>query len=202
MARQPAPGTRERILDVATRLFYERGVHESGLQQVIDECGCGKNLLYREFPSKDDLVVAYLERRREQWTALFDAATQPLVDDPAGQLVAIVRALAEDTIAPDFRGCPFLKINAEFPDDTHPAHRLAVEHFNTVREQLRDIAERAGAGEPDVVADRLLLIIHGLAANVAISGNEAAAVAVALAEQIVTAATPPLVATSSGATSR
>jgi AcrR family transcriptional regulator len=97
MARQAAPGTRDHILDNAGRLFRRHGVRAVGMQQIIDECGCGKNLLYREFPSKDDLVVAYLERCQDQWTEMMDDATRPYEErgDAAGQLVAMVRVAVQ-----------------------------------------------------------------------------------------------------------
>lgn len=192
MARKPAPGTHDRILDVAARLFADHGVRAVGLQQVIDECGCGKNLLYREFPSKDGLVVAYLERCRQEWTATIDRALVPLADDAAGQLVALVGAVAEQVAAPGYRGCPFLNAHGEFPDASHPAHRVAVAHRTALRAHLRDLARRAGAGDPETLADRLLLIVDGMYANGAILGADgAAADGVAFAAELVRAATRP-----------
>ncbi len=186
MPRKPAPGARDRILDVAARLFYERGVHAVGLQQVIDDYGCGKNLLYREFPSKDELVVAWLERCRQDWAAKVDRAIEPLAGDPAAQLVAIVRVAADDIAGPTFRGCALRNTHVEFPDPDHPAHRVAVEHLVALRAQLRELAERAGADDPGTLADRVMLILDGLQTNGAVLGRDGpAAAAVELAEQVV-----------------
>ena len=95
MPRRPTPDAREHILAAAARLFYDHGVHAVGLQQVIDEYGCGKNLLYREFPSKDELVVAWLERCHAEWEARIDAVSESMAGDPAGQHVAIVEDAAD-----------------------------------------------------------------------------------------------------------
>jgi AcrR family transcriptional regulator len=189
MARKPAPGTRDKILDTAARLFYEQGVHAVGVQQVIEECGCGKNLLYREFPSKDDLVVAYLQRCTREWDVAVDAVASAGTTDPAEQLVALVRIAAERASTPDFRGCPFQNIHAEFPDPDHPAHKTAEMHLANVRATLRSLAEQAGALEPNTLADRLLLIIDGIYANSALLGSRATVeTAVAFAEEVVRAA--------------
>src|SRR5256885_3148765 len=107
MARQPAAGARDRILDAASRLFLEHGVHPVGLQQIIDECGCGKNLLYTHFASKDELAVAYLRRCRREWEAIIGQAIQQAGDDPADQLIAVVRAVRRQGPDPGYRGCPF-----------------------------------------------------------------------------------------------
>jgi AcrR family transcriptional regulator len=186
MARKPAPGTHDRILDIAAQLFYEHGVHAVGLQQIIDACGCGKNLLYREFPSKDELVIAYLERRSRIWTATIEQATQPLAGDPAAQLVAIVRAAAVQVADPGYRGCPFLNTLAEFPDPSHPVHQACVAHRAAYRAQLHAFAERAQARDAGTLADRIMLIIDGLYATGATLGSAGAtATAVALAEEVV-----------------
>jgi AcrR family transcriptional regulator len=191
MARKPAPGARDCILDVAGRLFYEQGVHAVGLQQVIDEYGCGKNLLYREFPSKDDLVVAWLERSRQEWDAKLERITAGLEDDPAAQLVAIIRAAADDVAAPGFRGCSLRNTYAEFPDRDHPAHQIGLTYVNDLRAHLHDLAEQAGARDPDVLADRLMLVLDGLLLNGAVLGADGATgAAVGLAEELVRDAIP------------
>jgi AcrR family transcriptional regulator len=162
MARRPTPGARERILDRAGCLFAEHGINAVGLQQVIDECNCGKNLLYREFASKDELVVAYLERMRAQSNADIDAAIGRFAEDPARQLVAIVQTAADAASAPDYRGCPFHTATAEFRDPDHPVHQVSVEHVASVRRRLRAIAKKAGAVSPNDLADRLMLLIEGV----------------------------------------
>jgi AcrR family transcriptional regulator len=186
MPRKPAPGTRDRILDSATRLFQEHGVRAVGTQQIIDECGCGKKLLYGEFATKDELVVAYLERCQREWSAVMDEATRQYPDDPARQLVAMVDAVARQVAAADFHGCPFRTAHAQFPDDAHPAHQVALRHVKDLRARLRHLAERAGARDPRILADRLLLIIDGLYINGSMLGRRGAATAgVALAEDLV-----------------
>lgn len=192
MPRKPAPGTRDRILDTAARLFYDHGIHAVGQQQVIEECGCGKNLLYREFPSKDELVVAYLERKRQEWAATFAATIQPFAGDPAAQLVALVQEAADRVAGAGYRGCPFQNVHAEFPDPNHPANRISVEHRAEILSALRNLAEQAGAPDPQTLADRVLLIVDGVYANGALLGSQgASAAAVELAREVVRAAVGP-----------
>jgi AcrR family transcriptional regulator len=186
MARKPAPGTRDRILDNAARLFQEHGPRAVGTQQIIDECGCGKKLLYREFASKDELVVAYLERCQREWGAIMDEATDPYAGDPARQLVALVQAVADQVTAPDYPGCPFRTTHSQYPEDAHPAHKVAVRHVKDLRARLRTLARRAGARDPRALADRIMLIIDGLYINGSMLGRRGAATAaVALADELV-----------------
>lgn len=189
MARQPDPGARDCILDIASRLFTERGVHAVGLQQIIDECACGKNVLYREFGSKDELVVAFLDRCRQDWAGMIDAATEPHPDEPAAQLVGIVDVVARRSLEEGFRGCPLRNAYSEFPDPAHPAHQVIVAHYTERQAALRELARGARARDPDELADRIALIIDGLNANSPVLGkNGAAGSAVSFAREAVNAA--------------
>ncbi|MEU8310643.1 TetR/AcrR family transcriptional regulator [Actinomadura sp. NPDC048955] len=189
MPPKPDPGARERILSVASRLFQEHGPDGVGLQQIIDECGCGKKLLYREFGSKDDLVIAYLDRCWQEWDDLIKKATQPLRDDPAGQLIAIVTAVAERSAIPGFRGCPLRNSLPSFPDAGHPARLIILDYHIARREHLHDLAERTGAPDPQILADKIMLLIDGLHASGPILGQEGASeAAVAFAKEAVSAA--------------
>jgi AcrR family transcriptional regulator len=190
MARKPDPGTRDRILEVATRLFAKHGVHAVGLQQIIDESGCGKNPLYREFGNKDELVVAFLERCREDWSAIVDEAAD--TTDPAQRLIALVDAVAKRAAEDGFRGCPLRNAFAEFPDETHPAHRVIVAHYTQRRDHLRELARQARARDPGALADRIALIIDGINANGAVLGKTGALrTAVTFAEDTVRSQAQP-----------
>ncbi|MDT0309211.1 TetR/AcrR family transcriptional regulator [Streptomyces sp. DSM 44917] len=190
MARKPDPGTRDRILDAACRLFDERGVRAVGMQQIIDAGGCGKNLLYREFPSKDELVVAWLERCSQGWPQLLEEAERRAPGDPAEQLATVIGLAVEGISGPGFRGCALRNAHAEFPDPEHPAHRFVVEHYGQRRADLCALAERAGADDPEALADRLSLILDGASANGAILGPTGAApTATAFARAVIASAT-------------
>ena len=180
--RMPTTDARERILGTATRLFDRHGVHAVGLQRIIDECECGKNLLYTHFASKDDLVVAYLRRCAAGWDVLL-AGAKAAAGTPERRLVELVRAAG--TRATGSRGCPLRATLAEFPEPGHPAHRVAVDHLVRARTQLRELAAETSAPDPERLADRVLLIIDGLYADGPIFGDDAAKAAVAFAEDVV-----------------
>ncbi|MFJ6673468.1 TetR/AcrR family transcriptional regulator [Actinosynnema sp. NPDC091369] len=184
MARQPAPGTRDRILDTAARLFTAHGVRAIGMQRIIDECGCGKSLLYREFPSKDDLVIAHLARLRTSWRDQVEAVTAPLAGDPAAQLAAVAGLAADQVAAADYRGCAFRNCVTEFPD--HPVGRFAGDHLADVRAHIGDLVRQLGVPRPDELTDRIWLVVEGMYASAAHPGGERARdVGVALVVELV-----------------
>src|SRR3954469_7077118 len=98
--RSPA---RRRVLDAAGRLFYAEGIHAVGIDRVIAEAAVAKATFYHHFPSKDDLVCAYLQEQRD----LVRQATVPDGDTHVERILSVFDALGEFTCGPGFRGCAF-----------------------------------------------------------------------------------------------
>jgi AcrR family transcriptional regulator len=167
VARTPVPGTRERILGVASRLFYENGVRAVGMNRIITEAGTGKNLLYQHFPAKSDLVAAYLEGARERRARASARALEAAGDDPREQLVALVAEVATTVRLPGFRGCAFRNYLAEFPEDhggDGDGGPGAVAHDQLVqaRAAIADRVTGLDVAEPDRLVEQLWLLVDGL----------------------------------------
>ncbi|RTL70641.1 MAG: TetR/AcrR family transcriptional regulator [Pseudonocardiaceae bacterium] len=165
MARTAQAGAHDRILDAASALFYAHGVGAVGTAQVIEAAGCGKNLLYTHFPSKGDLVTAYLHRFRAAREASLAAALDAAGDDPADQLVALVREVADRVAGPSYRGCALRNFLAESPDVGGDAGAVAREYLAASRDRIATLVARLGVADPGTLADRIRLVVEGLYAG-------------------------------------
>src|SRR6516162_5528154 len=116
---------RDKVFAVAADLFYRKGIHAVGVEEIVREAGVAKISLYRNFASKDDLVVAYLEDRSAIFLREWDEAFDRYRDQPRAQLRAITTYIAERTTRDGYRGCPFINFCGEFPDASHPGRRVA-----------------------------------------------------------------------------
>jgi AcrR family transcriptional regulator len=150
---------RTRILETAARLFYAEGVHAVGIDRIIAEAGVAKATFYHHFPSKDELVRAYLQEQSRQQRATA-AALPPAA--PREMLLAIFDAVGELGREPGYRGCPFVNAAAEYPDPTHPVRQTIADHRRWFRGLLRE--QLAAAGHPDAerTADLLVALKDGL----------------------------------------
>lgn len=151
----------DKVFDVAADLFYRKGVRAVGVEEIVKRAGVAKISLYRNFPSKDNLVVAYLERRNADFWRQWDEAFARHKDDPRAQLDAIMAYLARRTTQPGYRGCPFINFCGEFPDPTHPGRRVAEANKREMRRRFLHIAEALRAPRPKQLADGLLLLVEG-----------------------------------------
>ena len=167
MARTPAAGTRERILEVAAELFYARGVRAVGMSQIIDAAGCGKNLLYSNFPSKTDLVTAYLDAEAQYREQQVQEVLASAGDDPAEQIIALTQYIAGCVAEPQFRGCAMRNYVAEFPGDDSAATQVALAFLQYTRRRIDRLARQAGFARPAKVSQRIWLIHDGLYAMAA-----------------------------------
>jgi AcrR family transcriptional regulator len=168
--------TRQRLIDTAFELFALHGFHAVGLDRILGESGLTKTTFYNHFESKDHLVREVI-RYRDTWE--IDLMRRLLREhggeEPARQLGAVFLALHGWFTSPEFRGCIFISAAAEFPSPNDPSHQAAADHQRALRNLLCDLAIRAGAHEPEVLADQMLLLIEGAIIVRHVTGNLAAA---------------------------
>ena len=154
MKTQKKTGPRERILEVADRLFYTEGVRATGTEKIMSISEVAKATFYRHFKSKDALVLAYLDRcGRAFWDYLLSPAP------PADVHEALVKL---DRLAnrPGVTGCPFLLVAAEYPDLAHPFHQRVIEHKDKQIEYFVGMLNTVSV-DRTIVATILLNIING-----------------------------------------
>lgn len=152
---------KERILQVASDLFYREGIRAVGIDRIIAESGVAKASFYRSFATKDDLVVAFLELRRQRVMDRIIEARSLYPGEPIKQLQHLFRKLGERMQEPDFRGCPFMNTAVEFPDETHPGRRMAVGSRQEGWRVILEIAREAGAKDPVKLAAQLEMLYSG-----------------------------------------
>jgi AcrR family transcriptional regulator len=155
-ARSP----QQKLFQTAARLFYQRGYRAVGVDSIASESGIGKMTLYRHYPSKDELIVAFLKQSDREFWGYFEQSTGKATGARA-KLLAFFRALQGYVTSPTCYGCPFLNMSSEYPQADHPGHRVALEHKRAVRARFRRLAEEAGARRPQALADGLLLLMDG-----------------------------------------
>lgn len=186
--RTPAGQAREKILATAFRLFYAHGLRAAGIDTIIAESGVAKATFYKYFPAKDDLILAYLEHVDGVWSGQLHAAAEAAGPEPARELVGLFDALTTACRRDGYRGCAFINAAAESPSGTR-VHERTVAHKQSILAWITELAERAGAGNPEALARSLTLILDGgLASGVLDADPAAAAAAKATAEQLVAAA--------------
>lgn len=148
---------RTRLIDSATRLFYEEGIHAVGVDRIIDEAEVTRATLYKQFGGKENLVLAYLRNEDGMLRAMFaDAGAE--VTDPAQLVDAVIEGIAADIRLRHTRGCPFINAAAEYPDADGAVRRLIDEHREWFRSTLQAVAKQAGLDEPADVAASLVLL--------------------------------------------
>lgn len=151
---------RERILRSAFRLFYAHGPRGAGVDTVIADSGVAKATLYKHFPSKDDLVLAYLDQVDGAWLGQLRSAARAAGEDPRAQLVGMFDALSSACRREGYHGCAFINTAAESVAGS-PVHARTVEHKALVRSWVTDLAARAGAAEPALLARQLTVLLDG-----------------------------------------
>jgi AcrR family transcriptional regulator len=161
-AGAPRGTGRERILEAAYPLFSRSGIRAVGVDTIVEAAGVAKMTLYRNFPSKDDLALAFLELREERWTRdWLWSEICARADEPAGRLLAIFDVFGEWFAREDFEGCAFVNILLEQDDPDDPVRRASVTHLAHIRDLLQQLARDAGIDDPDAFSRQWHILMKG-----------------------------------------
>jgi AcrR family transcriptional regulator len=152
---------RERILATASELFYREGIRAIGVDTVVERSGVSKTSLYRLFESKDALIAAFAAEQDRLFWAWWDRIEDQHAGDPRAILEALLSGIAKRITHPAYRGCPFLNLATEFPDDNHPGRVIARRNKKEMRTRLAAVLGKLGVGDPNRTASQIALIING-----------------------------------------
>jgi AcrR family transcriptional regulator len=157
-ARPSAP---KRIFETAAELFYQRGIRAVGVETIATKAASTKMGLYRAFPSKDELVAAWLRDQDTKFWQTWDEMSRKYPGDARKQLRAAFALLEKHVADPSARGCPMANAAVEITDDDHPARKVIEAHKGKLRRRLAQLCREAGAESPALLADELFLLMEG-----------------------------------------
>jgi AcrR family transcriptional regulator len=161
MSRWPArEAMQERILATADRLFNGEGIRAVGVDKIAAEIGISKRTLYNYFPSKEELVFAYLSRR--------DVPMHSSERPPVEQILTLFDWLERWFASDNFRGCPFVNAVAELGDS---AAKIAVEFKEQRRVWMRGLLEQVHVPDADALATQLAILMEGAIASALVRGD-------------------------------
>src|ERR1700757_4559246 len=171
----PPPSARERILTAAYQLFSRRGIRAVGTDEVIERAGVARATLYRHFATKDDLVLAVLQRREEVWTHdLIEEQSRARGNTAEEQLLAIFDVMHDwFQLRDGYEGCSFINVLLELGPD-HPAGRASIAHIDHVRDIVRHRALAAGLTDIEDFASSWHILMKGAIVLAAVGDLDAA----------------------------
>lgn len=186
--RRPRAEREQIVLDTAADLFYARGVHEVGMDEFVTATGLGKASVYRLYPTKIDLIAAYLQRSSDCILAAIDDIADDQRRSPGEQLRQVLDDIWAHVTSPGFRGCAFNNASIEFDDPDHPVRQISAQHRAGLLERLRRITR--DTSDPSGLAAQLACLIDGIYTNAAHLGPDGPATAgYQLAQRLVDTAT-------------
>jgi AcrR family transcriptional regulator len=153
---------RARILAAAYELFSKRGIRAVGTEEVLANAGVAKSTLYRHFPSKEQLVLAFLQRREQRWTREYvEAEARRRGSTPRERLLAIFDVFDEWFHRDDFEGCSFVNVLLEMGDLESPLGKASAAHLEYIRSVVRTLAEEAGVQDSETFAHSWHILMKG-----------------------------------------
>jgi AcrR family transcriptional regulator len=162
-----------RLLEIADELFYTDGINSVGIDRIIADAGVTKATFYKQYGSKDTLILEYVTGRDQQIRAALEELERE-APDAGSALAALVDTVVSDTARPNFRGDPFINAAAEFPNPAHPVRQAIAEHRDWFTGFLEALLRRAGHPQPGAAADEFYLLRDGAMAG-AYAGDAIAA---------------------------
>jgi AcrR family transcriptional regulator len=152
---------RDQLLETAWRLFYRDGYHATGIDRILAEADVAKMTLYKHFRSKEELILAVLEKRSERFRESVSRYLSAKKRTPEQRLPAVFDWLVDWVKGKEFRGCFFQKAMAEYQDVHDPIHQAALAHKTAFNDEIRRLVADAGLTRPLSLPDQLALLVEG-----------------------------------------
>jgi AcrR family transcriptional regulator len=172
---------RDRVFRSASELFYRKGIRAVGVETIAAEANTTKMSLYRNFPSKDELVAEWLRDHDVKFWQRWDAMSRKNPNDARKQLKAAFDLLAKHIADPKARGCPMANAAVEITETDHPARKVIETHKAKLRARLAELCARMRARDSGLLADQLFLLMEGAQVSSQIPGARVPASSVARA---------------------
>ena len=152
---------RDRILKTASELFYREGTRAVGVDLIVERSDVAKTSLYRYFPTKDNLIEAFLRSEDEDFWAHWDRVSAAHDGVPEREFFAQLEWIGNRIARPGYHGCPQINVSAEYADQNHPARKVAVAHKAELRRRLRALAHAMRLRDPKRFALQMAIVIDG-----------------------------------------
>jgi len=152
---------RDHLLAVAQRMFCETGFHAVGVDAILEEAGVARMTLYKNFGSKEDLIVATLKREDTMFRQWLASAIEARSSHPKDRILGLFHALHDRFASDGYYGCAFIRASIEYPASTHPVHRAAQAHKEMIRSYLRGLASEVEGADPVTLSEQLYLLFEG-----------------------------------------